>query len=287
RWFIDKYCSIKDLSVLNILEISPSDPLIIKKLKEIIDSDSEASEVVTIAVCYESSDNSNRILCANDNLNMVLSNQIANKVEMRWGQVLTFIGSNRGLNTLISDRSTKACPVIPVKSFGMIESIINWEVLLHEEQDKLALEIHENYYISQEQAYKQSGRRFPDPQKPAHKPWDELEEIYKESNRQFADHMPVKLRSIGCFIDDIRKNQPNITDLNSGELEILSKMEHNRWVAERKLACWKTGKRDDANKIHPDLVDWVDLPPEERNIDSEMVKTISLCLQNTGRAIYR
>ena len=48
-------------------------------------------------------------------------------------------------------------------------------------------------------------------------------------------------------------------------VETLARMEHDRWLAERRLAGWTQGEsRDDARRIHPDLAPYDQLSPEKQ-----------------------
>lgn len=52
------------------------------------------------------------------------------------------------------------------------------------------------------------------------------------------------------------------------ELQLrLLKAEHNRWWAERLLGEWRVGKRDDARRIHPNLVPFDELDDFTKDID--------------------
>lgn len=69
---------------------------------------------------------------------------------------------------------------------------------------------------------------------------------------------------------------PNPIDVSAIELpetlislkESIAKNVHETWAATRMAAGWKYGpERDDALKLHPDLVPYEDLPEEEKQFD--------------------
>ncbi|TAK15575.1 MAG: hypothetical protein EPO35_06995 [Acidobacteria bacterium] len=106
--------------------------------------------------------------------------------------------------------------------------------------------------------------------------WHHLtREDYKESNRQQIDHLPIKLRAVDCEIaeaGDPRPAQPWSGD----EIEVLAKMEHRRWMAERRMAGWQhaPGKKDEARRTSPHLVEWERLAEEIRDYDRSAVRAI-------------
>jgi len=120
------------------------------------------------------------------------------------------------------------------------------------------------------------------------RPWDELNESLKESNRLQADHIPEKLRKIGCGIAPVHGRKPAPFQFSPEELELLSIMEHDRFVSERRLNGWVYGELRDADrKTSPYLVPWGDLSEEIRDYDRQAVSGIPGVLANAGFEIYR
>jgi hypothetical protein len=65
----------------------------------------------------------------------------------------------------------------------------------------------------------------------------------------------------------------------------MSEMEHGRWNAERLLAGWKLGPRDDDAKRHPDLVPWRELPLATREYDRAPMCQLARLLADLGYEI--
>ena len=111
--------------------------------------------------------------------------------------------------------------------------------------------------------------------------WEDLNEIMKDANRWSADHLSVKLRSIGfdgrdLSIFDKVANDPEF-------FEKLSEMEHRRWMAERLMDGWSYGpKRDSRKKIHDLLIPYGQLAVEEKNKDKDMIRNIKSMVTGTG-----
>lgn len=120
--------------------------------------------------------------------------------------------------------------------------------------------------------------------------WDNLDEDLKDSCRQQADHIEVKLRAIGLS-STTGKTGTEVTAFTPDEVEMLliAIMEHNRWNADRFLAGWSQapGKKNVENKTSPWLIGWDVLPEEIREYDREAVRNIPHLVELSGRRIVR
>ncbi|NOZ19839.1 MAG: Ryanodine receptor Ryr [Planctomycetes bacterium] len=153
------------------------------------------------------------------------------------------------------------------------------DVLLGAAREKIARAIHEKYLRDQK------GKKSDDD--PVMRPWNQLAEEYKESNRQQADQIPKKLRKIGCGFSPVTGRDPVKIKFTSEEVEVLSEMEHERYVSERRLAGWTLGPRDDKKKTSPHLIPWDDLEDEVREWDRQAVRGIPEFMADAGFEIYR
>ncbi len=148
----------------------------------------------------------------------------------------------------------------------------------------MARAIHEDYVSHQKAAGATPGAN------PSMAAWDDLPEDLKESNRQQADHIEMKLAAIGCGIQAL-------TDWRAASLEglpdevravfdveRLARMEHERWWEERKRQGWSfaPGQKDLAKKTSPYLVPWKDLPPEIQEYDRNTVRGLPSFLAQAG-----
>jgi hypothetical protein len=67
------------------------------------------------------------------------------------------------------------------------------------------------------------------------------------------------------------------------DVEILARIEHRRWMAERFLDGWQYGAtRNDQQKLHPDLVPWEELDESTREYDRKPVMQIPSLLESVG-----
>ncbi|MBU0607800.1 MAG: hypothetical protein KKI08_07915, partial [Armatimonadetes bacterium] len=72
------------------------------------------------------------------------------------------------------------------------------------------------------------------------------------------------------------------------QLETISRAEHLGWCAERRSNGWTFAEsRNNDRKQHPLLVDWADLPLNQRAKDHDMVKAIPDLLAKVGYMAVR
>lgn len=113
-------------------------------------------------------------------------------------------------------------------------------------------------------------------------------EEYRHSNRSAAIHAVIKLASVGLSVTGHRTEarvprpcpcyRAKLKKLEDNLDHIISKMEHNRWNAERLLRGWTYGKKDEVKKQRPGLVPWNLLPHDERGKDHASIQIlVDLC----------
>ena len=153
------------------------------------------------------------------------------------------------------------------------------DVVFNAAVEKMAVENHNRYRVSLKKEGKSS---------PTDVPWEKLPEDFRESNRNQARHIPDKLRAVGCGLWPGKKGEFFPIDFSDDEIEILARMEHERWMREKTATGWTYGDiRDDAKKLHPDLVAWEELPESEKKKDRDAVREIPVRLADAGFEVYR
>jgi hypothetical protein len=101
--------------------------------------------------------------------------------------------------------------------------------------------------------------------------WEELPEDLRAANRAQAEDVPRKLEAIGCEIGPTAEDFTFTDD----EVEMLARLEHDRWMAERRSQGWTyASPRDNARKHHDKLVPWDELGDADREKDRTAVRTI-------------
>lgn len=153
--------------------------------------------------------------------------------------------------------------------------------LLTETDDEIAKALHKDYCDGEDKkmAIDPTYKR-----KPAHKTWEKLSETYREANRSSADHIQVKLRAVGRIL--IPSSEGSEVPLSKDEIELLARMEHQRWWAERSLDGWKFATdRKDLSKQHPDMVPYEKLNDQTKEYDRNNVKKIIEILKGNDKII--
>jgi hypothetical protein len=169
-----------------------------------------------------------------------------------------------------------------LRAFPLAERTCTRDLVLQNETDILARANHEHYRAHRERS---AAGRAADA---SLRPWPELPESLKESNRQFVDHMTEKLSAIGYRIVPLEDWFAEPTRLGTDEIELLARLEHERFVRERTRDGWRHGpKKNIDRKIHPDLVPWEELSEEIREYDRNLVRQIPDLLVSVDRTLRR
>jgi hypothetical protein len=180
-----------------------------------------------------------------------------------------------GLADLLESRGDE--PQVPdgIFPFGMLEDVLSVENVIDNGLDQLARFVHEAYLSTVAEGSSTN---------PNAQPWERLAEIYRKENRQGGDHLAAKLRGIGCRVS---LEPGNRIELSDEEVDLLARMEKQRWNASRSIAGWRYGPvRSDLAKIHPLLVPWDRLPPEQQDTERKQIRT-SLPLELGGLSVAR
>lgn len=146
----------------------------------------------------------------------------------------------------------------------------------HEDIDeRIARAIHERYLTQQLARGTGMGAT------PAMTVWEELPEDLRDANRAQAAGIREKLDRIGCAIA-VLDSQPSFS-YRGNEIEMLSRLEHERWMAHKLATGWTYGDpRDDAARRHDCLVPWEQLRESEREKDRDAVRNIPGLLADVG-----
>jgi hypothetical protein len=229
---------------------------------------SDPTALTSIAVCLD--DDSRSLSCALD-LRTRLGGEIPVFVRM---------ADEAGLATLLECEGEDNEWAAGIHVFGVISQFCTRDALLHERVDALARALHERF-VRQRSA---DGRPASDP---SMQPWARLDESLRNSNRQQADHIPVKLRAIGCSASPPLAGREPVTSFSEPDVELMARMEHARWCAERVLAGWTPGPKDHQKRTTPYLVPWFELAEDIKEYDREFVRAIPEVLGEVGEGVYR
>lgn len=156
--------------------------------------------------------------------------------------------------------------------------------LISDINDSRARQFHEGYCTKDRLECANNPGQKP---KPFNQPWADLPETAREANRITADHFEVKMRAVGCCIV-ARSEGSEPTILSPDELEMLARMEHKRWAADRSLDGWKYDTvRCNKRKLHPNLVPYDELTEPIKQLDRDAVLQMVEILGTEGLVITR
>jgi hypothetical protein len=139
---------------------------------------------------------------------------------------------------------------------------------------QLARAIHQAYVDNN------AARGDSPPQNPAMLPWEELPEDLKQSNLAQAADIGTKLDAIGCAAVPDSAAAPDFA-FTEADIELLAKMEHQRWVQERQAQGYVYGPKREG-KQHPDMVGWQYLSENAREKDRDAIRELPAILRQAG-----
>lgn len=158
-------------------------------------------------------------------------------------------------------------------------AICHYEDVFENRLDRIAIAVHHNY-VAQQLAKGETAV-----QNSSLVSWDELPEVLKDANRNQADHAAIKCYFlIGDTFPSAKTIRATLTETS---IQILAKMEHQRWVAEKKLSGWQytSGNKDPVKRLSPSLINWDNLSNEEKQKDIDTIDLLPVLVEliNTAR----
>lgn len=219
------------------------------------------------------------MLCENDSLSTSILNILA-KVETpkNLDIILTLVNPDGILNRYYDAEKIDS---INLHKFNIKKQAFTRDAVISESLDDMAKIIHADYLSNQKVLKKD---------KASHQKWELLPVELKNQNREQADHMDIKVRSINVdediAIEEISKlvGEIEIANTDKGstidkiilpEMELLAEMEHNRWCAHMALSGYVKGEKcNDRTKTHTDLIPYSQLSEYTKQWDRNAVKNI-------------
>ncbi|MEQ1575164.1 MAG: RyR domain-containing protein, partial [Vicinamibacterales bacterium] len=194
--------------------------------------------------------------------------------------VVVCVSQERGLNVLLG---TGDGGDSRITLLGMLERGCTPELVLHGSNEILARAIHDEYLRDQLRAGHSIHTN------PAMQSWDALAGSLRDSNRRQADHIRDKIESIGCAIAPSAEWDATLLRFTGAEVEQMARMEHQRWVNERKDEGWRhdPGPKNFERKTSPYLVDWELLPDTVKEFDRNTVRNMPAFLARVGLCVHR
>jgi voltage-gated potassium channel Kch len=202
---------------------------------------------------------------------------LAPRLRARRIPVVVRVARTGGLPQLIGEREE-------LRAFSLLERTCRAVLLTGATRNELiARAMHEEYVRKQAE----------DGETPATNPsmvtWEQLPESLRESNRRQADHIPLKLKAIGCATIPLGDWRASPLELTADEVERLARLEHDRWMAERLLDGWTYAPepKDLQRRTTPWLIRWEDMPDAQRDYDRNTVRNLPRFLAQAGLQLVR
>ncbi len=232
----------------------------------------DTSTIVSVAACFD-----------RDALGLEVALLMKAKLEQLRVPMFIRMSSKTGFASVF--QTATAGKDSPLHAFGMLEDCCRDELLENKLNETLAQAIHESYRLERLAEMQTKGE---DPsQDISTREWSALDEGLKDSNRQQADHIDIKLRAAGLEQAPLTDPRPAVEALEGETIELLAQMEHRRWNAERWLQGWTQGAKDKPRKVTPYLVSWEELPAFIQNYDRQTVCRLPDFLHAVNRKICK
>lgn len=181
-----------------------------------------------------------------------------------------------GLDKLIGQSAQGSSWIQGVRRFGTANDADGGDSISPPHMEDFARQVHESYVAVRRVQHEQEHPGQPLPTDPTLLPWEEIREDFRESSRQQADHLFIKLRALGCESAPTSDPRPDCADRLLENLEWLAELEHRRFVAERAVAGWTyaSGPKDPVRRTNPTLVEWSKLEDKIKDYDREAIRSI-------------
>ncbi len=122
---------------------------------------------------------------------------------------------------------------------------------------------------------------------PLLKPYAELDETFKESNRVTVRNIPTKLAAAGYVMMPARADDKPL-EFPAEDLEIMAELEHNLWLKHKLEQGFTPGKPTPEDPWHNEnMIEWEKLSERIKKIDRDLVKDIPKLLFKVGYAVVK
>ena len=186
-----------------------------------------------------------------------------------------------GLTRIFTSLAQNNAELSHIRTFPLVSNDCVKPLIIGGMREILARAIHDNY-----RALRNAQNSTP-ADDPAMKPWHELDEDFKQSNRKQADDMYIKLQAVNCGLEPLISWDEPLFSFTPEEVEKLAELEHIRWVEERTAEGWKSGVKNKEQKTTPWLIPYSQLPEEMKEFDRDPVRNIPALLARIDLKVVR
>jgi hypothetical protein len=213
----------------------------------------------------------------NDYANLSYALQLAPRLASPDSRLFVRMAETDGFAELLRERESTSALAERVDGFAMVSQTCTKASIVRTDLDELAIRIHEHFRGTRDAAASDAGKDA------SWREWVSLDESYRASSREAADHMAVQLKTFGLTPAQFAAFDEK--DARFGHmLEVMGRMEHTRWCAERALAGWQCGKATDrSRRTTAELVEWDRLSEAARLRVREQIREMRDLLR--GRSV--
>jgi hypothetical protein len=188
-----------------------------------------------------------------------------------------------GLTALLGgERGQSGATFGDLSVFGLLDLVCRPDVLLAGQNEVLARAIHANYVSKRRQEGQTAETN------PSMVDWQQLSGALKESNRAQAAQIVGRLEAIGCDIAPMTDWDVEPTVFTADDVELLARLEHDRWRKEREAGGWRlAATKDETRKESPYLIPYDDLSEDVKEIDRETVRAVPAFLAEVDFGVVR
>jgi len=156
--------------------------------------------------------------------------------------------------------------------------VCNTNLINEQPRDILAKSLHENYIENRISAGSSSNN---DQSMVA---WEDLDSIYKNKNYQQVDNLLKLTSDFGFQITPLIDWDAPSYNFASEIVDQMAEKEHELWMADCTKEGWmyQPGEKDLRTKTNPALINWNDLPDQERQKNRDYVRNIPKLLAKAG-----
>lgn len=196
--------------------------------------------------------------------------------------IIVRMSHNAGLAALMHGETGEQSTFANIHAFGLLDRTCTPELILGCVFEIMARAIHEEYIIQQ------SKLGITPDVNPSMVSWETLPESLKESNRNQAEYIGAKLAAICCDIAMTTEWEVKPFEFHQDEIELMARMEHERFVQERLNQGWTFSTiKNIEKKLTPTLIPWDNLSEEEKEKDRDTVRAMANTLARARFKIYR
>ncbi len=119
--------------------------------------------------------------------------------------------------------------------------------------------------------------------------YDDQPMSLQRSNYAQAEHIPTKVRALGYQLASEYDPEfyEEVIAFTDEQIEVLARLEHDRWIDERLSAGWTLGERNHEQLTSPYLIPYDELPERVKEYDRDPVRQLIGLVKGAGLMVVR